>query len=121
MPRAPRKAAAAKPTPEPTPVALAGEDLYLRVQPIDNPKAEITIRAVEFDPKAHKRLNKPALDNHGEPAPPKYRKDLRAPATTEGATESTAPAGDAAGETPGTDSVQPDGTENGHQADTEKE
>lgn len=34
---------------------------------------EFTIRANRYDAKAHTKVDKPALDAHGDPAAPKYR------------------------------------------------
>lgn len=40
---------------------------------------EYTVRAAHFNPDAHERLDKPALDVRGEPMAPKYRVELGEP------------------------------------------
>lgn len=52
---------------------------------------EYTIRANRFDAKAHTKVDKPAVDAHGDPAPTKFRttvakaaaKNAAAPADTD--------------------------------------
>lgn len=94
---------------------LGGEDDYVRVQALDNPGTEFTIRAEHFDDAIYKRLDKPALNNHGEPADPKYPANLPPAVPADEDTAAAPNSGDPAGDGP----AQPGETENGHQAENE--
>lgn len=94
---------------------------YLRVRDKDTGH-EYTIRAEHLNAEAHEVLDKPALDNHGEPAAMKPRQPLGKRARGRRTAKKAAPKKAASSGTknpaPATASEQED---NGRQADSEQE
>ena len=88
---------------------------YLRVRDKQT-RHEYTIRAEHFNDAAHERIDKPALDHHGEPAPMKPRTPLGKAA---GGRQGRRPQENDA--TPEPAPIEPTQEENGQTAETTEE